>query len=492
MDARRLNPILGVCVAVLLTVACDDATTPLLVSTEVSPDMELATLSEGELDAMLRDVLTDHGFTGNVESTLVQRLGRPLDPPLVEAGRLLFFDPVTSLNGDNTCAGCHAPNASFGGTQSIAIGVENNGIVGPNRTGPRNFRRSPTVINVALFPQIMLNSRFASLSGSPFDNSEGFSLLAPEGTSLSHLSHLLSAQAFMPVVDRSEMAGFHFEGSRDEMREEIARRVDAISAYRTLFGAAFPGIAEGEPVTFDHIGEAMAEFQISLLHADAPIDVFARGNSGALTAEEKRGALLFFGKAGCAGCHAVDVPFESGEEMFTDYRHYVIGVPQIVPDETNVGFDGPGADEDFGREHVTGDADDRYAFRTSPLRNVALQPWFMHNGTFRELEDAIWHHLNAYVSAREYSPTGLAGDLQNLGPIEPVLDRLDPWMAEPPDLTDDEFAELVRFVRCGLLDPDARPERQRHLVPAELPSGEPVHEFERTSSASLVAECARP
>jgi len=37
-------------------------------------------------------------------------------------------------------------------------------------------------------------------------------------------------------------------------------------------------------------------------------------------------------------------------------------------------FDGPGADEDFGLEQVTGEPSDRYKFRTSPIRNVSLQP----------------------------------------------------------------------------------------------------------------------
>ena len=91
----------------------------------------------------------------------------------------------------------------------------------------------------------------------------------------------------------------------------------------------------------------------------------------------------------------------------------MIGVPQIAPLVTNATFDGPGANEDFGLEQVTGDPADRYAFRTSPLRNVALQPAFMHNGAFTTLEDAIAHHLDAFASARAYdtATTGLDPDL---------------------------------------------------------------------------------
>ena len=46
-------------------------------------------------------------------------------------------------------------------------------------------------------------------------------------------------------------------------------------------------------------------------------------------------------------------------------------------------FDGPDGNEDFGLEQVTSDPAHRYQFRTSPLRNVALQPAFFHNGAFR-------------------------------------------------------------------------------------------------------------
>jgi cytochrome c peroxidase len=47
-------------------------------------------------------------------------------------------------------------------------------LVGPNRAGPRNQRRTPMVINNAFFPRLMWNGRFESLSGDPFDNSAGF------------------------------------------------------------------------------------------------------------------------------------------------------------------------------------------------------------------------------------------------------------------------------------------------------------------------------
>jgi cytochrome c peroxidase len=164
---------------------------------------------------------------------------------------------------------------------------------------------------------------------------------------------------------------------------------------------------------------------------------------------------------------------------------HVLGIPQIAPvygvGTGNVAFDGPGAVEDFGREEFTGDPADRYQFRTSPLRNLALQPAFFHNGCFTRLEDAVAHHLNVIRSAHRYDPAmaGLAPDLTlRQGPLLPVLRRLDPLLRTPTPLSRFEFDALVAFLRDGLLDPRATPANLRRLIPPSVPSGMPVLDFE--------------
>lgn len=470
------------------------------------------------LDHALRAVLQQVGYTGRIEEQLEARLGRTLDYRLAALGRLLFFDTSGGLHDDNTCAGCHAPGAGFGDTQSIAIGVLNNLVVGPNRVGPRNQRRTPSVVNTAFYPSLMWNGRFSAPSGDPFDGSKGFVFPQPEGTTRFPandpiVTHLLIAQAHIPPTELVEVAGFtgtfgtlgprfaQFDdgkggtvpppdasGFRNEpIRQSVLARLNGNAAYRQLFGHLFPAVAGGAPIDFTMFARAIAEFEFTIVRANAPIDRYARGDRNALTAAEKRGALTFFGKGGCVACHAVSGP---SNEMFSDFRMHVIAVPQIAPPfgryTGNVIFDGPGEDEDFGLEQVTLDPKDRYKFRTSPLRNVALQPAFFHNGAFTRLDDAIRHHLDVVGSNQRYdaAAAGVAPDLRGRrGPSAPVLARLDPLLATPIALTAGEIADLTAFVGNGLLDPDARAQPFCELVPPLLPSGLPILRFE---------DCDRP
>lgn len=536
-----------------------------------------------EVDHELRDTLSKQHFTGRVESTLEQRLGRPVDPGKAELGRLLFFDKFVGLHGDNSCSGCHSPLNGFGDSQSIAIGVENNDFVGPRRAGPRNQRRTPAVINTAFYPKLMWNGRFSSISGDPFDNSKGFLFPAPEGTTRfpandPDFQHLLQAQAHIPPTELSEAAGFteicgstdtesfvqkksvggarlvkelgsskvkaifdpsvsssvrvfgarageaegtepdfcqfdvpaigragvplppalrvpRDDGGFDEFRNEPIRdvvigRINANEAYRAAFKKAFPQLKENDAITFAMFGQAIAEFEFSLTFMNAPIDRFARGESEAMTTAQKRGALLFFGKANCVQCHAVT---GGSNELFSDFENHVAGIPQIapkfgagtgdVPFRNSRGEFATDGNQDFGNFDITEEPSDIYKFRTSPLRNLAVQPAFFHNGSFVSLTNALEHHLNTLRIARSYDSVkeGVASDLtQNTGPIAPVLRQLDPALVAGVTLADQEFSDLYAFLRDGLLDPRALPENLVGFIPRSLPSGLSLHTFEST------------
>lgn len=517
--------------------------------------------SAADLDQKLTDLLKKVGFTGRIQEKLPQRLGRSVDSKKAELGKLVFFDRGLGLHRDNACAACHAPRNGFGDTQSIAIGVDNNSVVGPNRKGPRNQRRTPSVINTAFYPKLMWNGRFESLSNDPFDNSKGFKFPVPEDTATfppndGRFKHLLTAQGHIPFTELPEMAGFsgtakteitfsRFQGvsalkrsptvgklklfnlqSRSEpgapgdpdepdfsqfadlhgaplppndpitisrnfpIREFVLGEINRIQEYRLRFSSLFPEVSVGAPIQFWMIGEVLAEFQISLTFANAPIDRFARGEVSAMSSAQKRGAVVFFEKASCVQCHSVK---GQSNEMFSDFQMHVAGVPQIAPvfgkDSGNVAFlDAQGkpssrGNHDFGLADITGvdQVADRYKFRTSPLRNIVLQPAFFHNGSFTKLEDAVKYHLNPAAGAKLYDPkaAGVAADLRNnIGPFEPVLANLDEKFKTTVQLSDADFRDLISFLNEGLFDPLASPDKLIALIPEDVPSKVPLPKFE--------------
>lgn len=494
INGRYIRVVLWLAIGVVLTVAMG---TPLQSARASEP--------ESRMDRELAEMLHEAGFTGNIEATLEERLGRPIDPELADLGRLLFFDKILGLHEDNSCAGCHAPAFGFGDSQPMAIGVDNNNVVGPNRQGPRNQRRSPAVVNTAFYPTLMWTARFVALSGDPFDPSGGFRFPPPENV-ITGEPTLLAAQGSLPSTELVEMAGFtgiqenpgpfgprHFQfddgdgvalPAPDEtgfhnfpIQDLVDQRLNDNPEYLERFGKVFN---DGEPlppggITISMRRRALAEFQIMLTAANAPLDRYARGDRHAMTPAQKRGALLFFGKAGCVECHSV-----AGEsnEMFSDFQVHRIGGPQLVPEfgvgKGNVIFDGPEENEDFGIEQTEGDPALRYMFRTAPLRNLKVSPRFFHNGAFDTLEAAIAHHLDVESSLQNYDPVthNVPPDLYP-GPHEGILAAgIDPLLQEPIGLTSREFADLVEFVREGLFDRRVL-DACKH-VPDRVPSGLPV------------------
>ena len=59
-----------------------------------------------------------------------------------------------------------------------------------------------------------------------------------------------------------------------------------------------------------------------------------------------------------------------------------------------------------------------------------------------------------------------------------MLSRLDSRLRDPIALNATEFADLVAFVRDGLLDKRATRENLCRLVPESVPSGSPVLQFQ--------------
>ena len=397
------------------------------------------------------------------------------DPALVRLGQALMFDKVLSGNRDVSCATCHNPMSGTSDGLSLSIGTGGSGSAGARvlSAAPQfTPRHSQELFNrgYAEFTNMFWDGRVAQVGNGDFHTPAGTQL--PAG-----LSSALAAQAMFPVTTRLEMRGRAGDLDRFGVPNELAQfddderpaiwaaimdRILALPEYVSMFQAAYPAVAPAE-LGFHHAANAIAAFEVEAFTSiNSPLDLYIRGSNAALSEPEKRGALLFFGKALCGSCHL-------GPHL-TNQQFHSIGVPQVGP-----GFP-PESPEDRGREQATGAVAERYQFRTPPLRNVELTGPWMHDGAYTTLEGAVRHYLDTELALSSYNASQLREDLRatfvsNPTTLQAMAASIDFRVRPPLTLSDGEVSDIVSFLR-SLTDPGAS--NLAATIPASVPSGLPV------------------
>lgn len=331
-------------------------------------------------------------------------LDNPLTPEKIALGRRLYYDPVLSVNNTVACATCHNPAHAFTDGRRLAQGIEKR----------KAIRNAPTLLNAAFAARYFWDGRAPSLE----------------------------RQAEDPVQNPKEM------GNTLQVVEE---RLNKDASYRTQFEKAFgPG-----PVTFANVEKAIASFERTLVSAGSPFDRYHYGHDeNALSPAARRGLNIFLskGKGNCGSCHSIDngygefaFPEESGgvgkKKRFVTAA--AIGNEQRLAfftdgkfHNTGVGADRKGHYKDLGRYLVTHKEEDRGAFKTPTLRNIALTGPYMHDGSLKTLKDVIAFYVRG-------------------GNPNPHQDPL----IHPLRLTKQERADLLVFLESltGEIPPDSGP-----------------------------------
>ncbi|MEO8448555.1 MAG: cytochrome c peroxidase [Gemmatimonadota bacterium] len=397
------------------------------------------------------------------------------NPAQVQLGQALFFDKILSGNRDIACATCHQAQASLGDGLSLPIGTGGSGFASSRTLGPgRRFisRNAPSLLNAGLgLYQLFWDARLSRA---------GFETFAVDsGIVLPGMPNILAAQAMLPVLNRREMRGEPGDkdglGNPNELAQfsdqattevwaAIMVRLSAISEYVTMFDAAFPGRGTSPP-RFEDAARALAAFQMqAFTKTGSPFDRYLDRDDFAMTTEQKRGGLLFFGKARCSFCH--NGPFLGGQSFAND------GAPQIGPGGSKA------APLDLGKGELQSFESYQFAFRVAPLRNIELTAPYMHSGAYATLEAVVGHYNDVPLALRTFDPSKLAPAVRALyhgdaATISAVLATLDGRLTTPLNLTTAEMSDLVAFLK-SLTDPAAR--NLISVVPARVPSGLPIQE----------------
>lgn len=338
----------------------------------------------------------------------------PLTPEKVALGDSLFHDTRFSSTGEVSCSTCHDDAKAF--TDSplpVSEGIE-------GLTGTRN---APTVINAAYFDAQFWDGRSPSLED----------------------------QALHPFLNPVEM-GLE---SHDPILEIARTDPYYVDAFKNVFGVT------GDKITMKEVTQAIAAFERTKIAADSPFDRwYFGGDEGALSASQKRGFDTFINEGRCVSCHLV----EQTQALFTDNRFHNIGVgindiqddvpklakaflkAEATTSEVDVEVLTDPKTSEIGRFVVSRTFDDLGSFKTPTLRNVAATAPYMHDGSVKNLRDAVVHYNNGGVTV-EGDPVNdfLSGGIRPLNLTDEQIDDLVAFMEA---LTSPEFADLAEKVKA--------------------------------------------
>ncbi|MFK7796190.1 MAG: cytochrome-c peroxidase [Aureispira sp.] len=372
----------------------------------------------------------------------------PQDPnnPITEAkvtlGKAVFHETAFAVNVKFagsikaiSCATCHNAPAGFqaGMVQGIADGGLGFGTKGEGRiidpACPIDSIdvqpiRTPSSLNAA-YQKVM---RWAGSMGATGSNI-GTESQWTTGTAFAQ-NHL----GFEGVETQSIVG---LTGHRQEMDSAVIHG----TAYKALFDAAFPSVPATERYTKKTAGLAIAAYSRTVLANQAPFQKWIKGDKNAMTAQQKQGALLFFGDAGCYRCH-------NGPALATETFH-AIGTKDLYQNNNATIYKASASSpENLGRGGFTGKAADNYKFKIPQLYNLRGLPQG-HGGSFNSVKEIV-----------KYKNQGIPEN-----PNVPAS-QITPMFA-PLGLSEEQVDQLTDFINNALYDDDLE-----RYVPSSLPTGQ--------------------
>ena len=388
-----------------------------------------------EIDSTLKEMVSNSAATNSLDywilpesddfNSIPQDPKNPLTTEKVALGKLLFYETafgteatdVASI-GTYSCATCHLPSAGFrpGSAQGIADGGVGFGINGEERVRNVSYQESDmdvqgarplSLLSVAFVENTMWNGSFGSTNVNEGTEHLWVGDLEPNNLGL----HGMEAQN----IEGIEVHKMHYD-------------VDIITenGYKPLFDLAFADVPEDDRYNNLRASFALSAYLRTLFPNKAPFQDWLKGDPFAMTEEEKAGAMLFFGKAACTGCH-------SGPG-FSAVEFHAIGVNDMFQRPS---FGTSAGDlRNFGRGGFTGLSEDNYKFKVPQLYNMRDTKFYFHGSSKTNLRDVV-----------EYFNEGI-GENSNV-PAEQISDKFNPLF-----LSDEEVDQLTAFLDNALRDPD--------------------------------------
>ena len=384
------------------------------------------------IDGQLEETIANVSITGNLDYYIMPEKGdfeklpnqdpnNAITQEKIDLGQKLFFETglaQTPLKNDSyetySCSSCHVPSKGFlpGRMQGIADGAIGFGDYGSRRTMMGSYSESEidaqgnrpmTVMNVTY----MTNTLWSGLFGANDQN---------VGTE--------AAWDGLAEVNHTGYAGLEAQNIEgfDLHRLAINDRVLYDFGYAELFDEAFPDFPLEERYSPITASFAMGAYLRTILTNEAPFQEYLKGDRRALTENQKNGAMLFFGKAGCITCH--------NGPSFSSMKFYALGTQDMYElGGLNTSADDPRI---LGRGMFTGRESDMFKFKVPQLYNLKAYVTFFHGSSKNSIADVVEFKVKAKSENHKVSDNRVA--------------------LVPRDLTDSEKENLIDFLTNALYD----------------------------------------
>jgi cytochrome c peroxidase len=392
------------------------------------------------LDSRLESTLNSASSTGSLEHYAMpsgadynvlpnQDVKNPVTSFKVALGKMLFFETGIGLKPNKTvsmqaysCSSCHVPSRGFtaGRFQGIADGA-----VGFGENGEARIKN-----------QLYLGDEVDAQGARPLPT-----------INLTYITNALWAGSFgsfgvnvgtegvwhndtLTEINFKGLAGLEANNFRALIvhRQVINKNVLDSLHYTALFDQAFPEIPVTERYNLQVAAFAIAAYQRSILTNKAPFQLWLKGDKTAMTDPQKRGAVLFFGKAGCHNCHT--------SPSLNNMNFFALGVKNLYQSGHTVFRTGPTDKRNLGRGGFTARTEDMHKFKVPQLYNLKNVGFYFHGASKKSLREVVEYFNKGIPENSDVPASQIAVNFHPLG------------------LSDDEIADLTEFLENGLFDPN--------------------------------------
>jgi cytochrome c peroxidase len=386
--------------------------------------------------------------------------------PKEQLGKSIFFDDNLSINQNQSCAACHAPEVGWTGPDAAinAHGAVYEGSI----SGRFGDRKPPSSAYATQSPIFHIDKKGLFVGGNFWDGrATGEKLGNPaadqaQGPFLNPVEQALPDSACVvyrvcnPVIPGDYPVLFEEIWGDEACDISWPADVGTVCATEGALVGLDPADRTKSDTAYDNIALSIAAYEGSQ-EVNAFSSKFDLSFAGAvkLSKEEQRGYALFRGKGKCHRCH-----ISNGKQaLFTDYTFDNLGGPQnpenpagVAPDFVDVGLGGFLKKAGYPEEVYMAEWGKQ---KVPTLRNIGLGlesgvvKAYSHNGYFKTLEGIV-HFYNT----RDVKPTcpGLYTEAEALAagcwPPPEVAENVNTDELGNLGLTPEEEADIVAFMKA--------------------------------------------